>query len=110
VQLVKFSAMSGSKLGTPSLDCHAGQMTVPAVRIPFAPPAWPQPAVLRTKLLAISPILAAISDLSSGLLMGRAGAFFSEWLISLRSSGLRQFGTVLEIRMFRDAYVHVVNS
>jgi hypothetical protein len=56
-------------------------------------------------LLAISPLFVAISDLSSRPLIGRVGSFFSEWLISLRSSGLRQFGTVLEIRIFRDAYV-----
>jgi hypothetical protein len=52
----------------------------------------------------LSPVLAAVSDLSSGLLIGRGGSFFSEWLISLRSSGLRGFSTVLEIPVFREAY------
>jgi hypothetical protein len=46
------------------------------------------------------PVAAAISHLSSGLTIGRAGSFFSERPISLRSSGLCGFGTVLEIRMF----------
>jgi hypothetical protein len=54
--------------------------TVPWVRIPLSPPAWPQPAILCNRLLAISPILAAISNLSSGLLIGRVALFFSEWL------------------------------
>jgi hypothetical protein len=35
--------------------------------VPLPPPAWPQPAVLCRRLLAISPILAVISDSSSGL-------------------------------------------
>jgi hypothetical protein len=52
----------------------------------------------------LSPLLAAISDLSSGLLIGRVRLFVSEWLISLQSSGLSGFGTVLEIRVFRGAY------
>jgi hypothetical protein len=52
----------------------------------------------------LSPVLAAISNLSSGLLIGRGGLFFSDWLISLRSSGLRGLSTVLEIRVFREAY------
>src|ERR1700731_4542058 len=34
--------------------------------VPLPPPAWPQPSILCTRLSAISPILAAISDLSSG--------------------------------------------
>ena len=52
----------------------------------------------------LSPVAAAISHLSSGLLIGRDGSFFSEWPIYLRSSGLCGFGTVLEIRTFREAY------
>ena len=36
--------------------------------------------------------------------MDGVGSFFSEWLIPLRGSGLREFGTVLEIRVFRDVY------
>ena len=48
----------------------------------------------------LSPVLAVISDLSSGSLIGRARPFFSEWLNSLQSSGLRGFGTVFEIRVF----------
>ena len=51
----------------------------------------------------LSPVLAAISDLSAGLLIGKVSSFFSKWPISLRSSGLRGFGTVLEIRVFREA-------
>src|SRR5258707_7460026 len=42
--------------------------------------------------------MAAISHLSSGLPIGRAGLLFSERPVSLRSSGLHPFGTVLEIR------------
>ena len=49
----------------------------------------------------LSPITAAISHLNSGLLLGRARSLFSERPISLRSSGLRTFGTVLEIPTFR---------
>jgi len=45
----------------------------------------------------LSLALEAIFDLSSGLLIGRVGSFFSEWLISLRGSGLCGFGTALEI-------------
>jgi hypothetical protein len=52
----------------------------------------------------LSPSLAAISDLGSGLLNCIARSFFSEWLDSLPISGLRGFGTVLEIRVFRAAY------
>lgn len=52
----------------------------------------------------ISPVEAAISRLNSGLQIDRAGSLFSEWPISLWSSGLCGFGTVLEIRMFREAY------
>jgi hypothetical protein len=48
----------------------------------------------------LSPVLAAISDLSTGLLIGRGGSFFSEWLNSLWSSGLRGFSTVLKFECF----------
>jgi hypothetical protein len=41
-----------------------------------------------------------ISHLSPGLLIGMAGLSFSDRLISLWSSGLLAFGTVLEIRTF----------
>jgi hypothetical protein len=64
----------------------------------------PQPRVLCVEMLAISPVFAAISDLDSGPLNGGARPFFSEWLNSLPSSGLRGFGTVLEIPTFRRAY------
>src|SRR5258705_11959936 len=33
--------------------------TVPQVRIPLGPPAWPQPLILCARLSAIGPILAA---------------------------------------------------
>jgi hypothetical protein len=46
----------------------------------------------------LSPVSPAILNLSSGLLIGRAGLLFSERAVSLRSSGLYRFGTVLEIR------------
>jgi hypothetical protein len=49
-------------------------------------------------------VLAAISDLGPGLPDGSARPFFSEWLNSLQTSGLRGFRTVLEIRVFRAAY------
>jgi hypothetical protein len=42
--------------------------------------------------------------LNSGPPIDGVGSFFSEWLISLRGSGLRKFGTVLEIRVFQDVY------
>jgi hypothetical protein len=50
----------------------------------------------------LTPVLAAISDWSSGPPSGKIRAFFSEWLISLQSSGLCGFGTALEIRVFGD--------
>jgi hypothetical protein len=57
------------------------------------------------KLLSdLSPIAAAISHSTSGLLLGRARSLFSKRPIYLRSSGLRGFGTVLEIPTFRRAY------
>jgi hypothetical protein len=92
---------TGDRFG---LQCMVGQTAVSSVRIPIAPPAWPQPSILCTRLLAISPVLAAISDLNSGPPIDGVGSFFSEWLISLRGSGLRKFGTVLEIRVFQDVY------
>ena len=52
----------------------------------------------------LSPVTAAISHLSSGVPIGRAGLLFSERPVSLRSSGLRPFGTVLEFQMFRVTY------
>src|SRR3982074_3124301 len=52
----------------------------------------------------LSPLAAAICSLNSGPLIGKAGSFFSEWPISLRSSGLCGFDTVVEIRMFRGTY------
>ena len=52
----------------------------------------------------LSPVAVAISRLRFGLPIGRAGLLFSERPVSLRSSGPRRFGTVLEIRTFRVAY------
>jgi hypothetical protein len=52
----------------------------------------------------LSPVTVAISRLIFGLPIARAGLLFSERPVSLRSSGLRRFGTVFEIRTFRDAY------
>src|SRR5450631_136655 len=52
----------------------------------------------------LSPMVAAISHLNSGLRLGRARPIFSERPIYLRSSALRGFGTVLEIQGFRVAY------
>jgi hypothetical protein len=72
--------------------------------VPLPPPAWPKVCILRVNLWQLSPIAAAISHLSSGLLIGRARSLFSDRPISLQSSGLRRFGTVLEIRMFRETY------
>src|SRR5260221_887596 len=51
-----------------------------------------------------SPISKAISNLSSELLAGEAPNLFSERPVSLRTSGLRKFSTVLKIRLFRAAY------
>ncbi len=52
------------------------------------------------------PNIAAIFDSSSGRLYGEVTSFFSKWPISLWSSGLRGFGTGLQIRVFREAYEH----
>jgi predicted NUDIX family NTP pyrophosphohydrolase len=52
----------------------------------------------------LSPVTVTISRLSLGPPIGRAGYYFSEWAVSLRSCGLHRFGTVLEIRTFRVAY------
>jgi hypothetical protein len=54
--------------------------------------------------LQLSPATAAISHLSFGLPIGSAGLLFSEKPVCLRSSGLHQLGTVLEIRTFRVTY------
>jgi hypothetical protein len=51
----------------------------------------------------LGPIALAVSNLNSGLPTGRISLLFSEGPISLRTSGLRPFGTVLEIRSFRVA-------
>src|SRR5207244_8010649 len=40
---------------------HDCRPTLPSVRIPLGPPAWPQPLILCARLSTISPILAAIS-------------------------------------------------
>ena len=52
----------------------------------------------------LSPITAAISNLSSGLPIGRTALFFSQRPLSLRTSGLRAFDTVLEVRSSRVTY------
>jgi hypothetical protein len=57
-------------------------------------PAWVFSGRVRWQ---ISPIAAAISCLSSGLLMAALAFLFSERPVSLRSSGLRRLGMVLEI-------------
>src|SRR3984893_15155743 len=49
----------------------------------------------------LSPGAIAISNLSSGLPIGRTALFFSERPVSLRTSGLHLFGTILKIRSFR---------
>lgn len=51
-----------------------------------------------------SPEAVAISNLSFGLSTGKTALLFSEGPISLRTSGLHSFGTVLEIRSFRVTY------
>ena len=82
-------------------DGVPGEGSIP---VPLPPPACPRPCILRANFLAISPVTAAISHLSSGLLIGRVGLLFSERPVSLRSSGLHRFGTVLEIRTSRITY------
>ena len=52
----------------------------------------------------LSSVTAAISHLSPGLPLGRAGLLFSKRPVSLRSSGLYPFGTLLEIRTFGVTY------
>src|SRR3979411_1281621 len=49
----------------------------------------------------LSPVVLAISNSSSGLPTGKVALFFSEMPVSLRTSGLHPFGTVLKIRSFR---------
>src|SRR3981081_2033310 len=49
----------------------------------------------------LSPVVLAISNSSSGLPPGKVALFFSEMPVSLRTSGLHPFGTVLKIRSFR---------
>jgi hypothetical protein len=51
-----------------------------------------------------SPISVAISNLSSGLRTGRTVLLFSKKPVSLRTSVLYPFGTVLEIQSFRVTY------
>src|SRR5216683_1183620 len=76
----------------------------------FDPSSSPSASLGRSPIFSartcgeLSPVAAAISHLNSGLLIGRAGSLFSELPISLRNSGLCGFGTVLEIRIFREAY------
>jgi hypothetical protein len=71
---------------------------------PLPPAPSSKPHILRGSLWAIKPIAAAISHFSSGLLLARARSLFSERPNFLRSSGLRGFGTVLEIPTFQRAY------
>jgi hypothetical protein len=51
------------RLSTPDSCQLRGEGSIP---VPLPPPAWPEPSILCTRLLAISPVLGAISDLSSG--------------------------------------------
>jgi hypothetical protein len=93
---------AASGLGAPFSSCpcqkprrqssleYAGLRGEGSTPVPLPPPAWPEPSILSTRLLAIRPVLAAISDLNSGPLIDGVGSFFSEWLISLRGSGLRE--------------------
>jgi len=55
-------------------------------------------------LSAIKPRNSSDFGVSSGPLIDRIGSFFSISPVSLRTSGLRQRGTVLEIRMSREGY------
>jgi hypothetical protein len=88
-----------------SIACnYAGLRGEGSTPVPLPPPACPRPCILRANFLATSPVTAAISHLSSGLLIGRVGLLFSERPVSLRSSGLHRFGTILEIRTFRITY------
>ncbi len=80
------------------------QTTVSSVRIPFAPPGWPTRCFLPANFLALSPISLAVSTLGSVLVNARITLSFSEGTISLRTAGLRQFSTVLGIRLFRVTY------
>jgi hypothetical protein len=52
----------------------------------------------------LSPVTVPVSRLSYGPPIGRVGLLFSERPVSLRSSGLRRFDTVLEIPTFRVSY------
>jgi hypothetical protein len=52
----------------------------------------------------LSPVAVAFSNSSSGLTTGTTALLFSEAPVSLRTSVLRPFDTVLEIRSFRVTY------
>jgi len=74
-----------------------------SIPVPLPPPASLQPPVLCAKMLGIEPSIS--SDFCFGFRTSKRQSppFYSEWLNSLQSSGLRVFGTVLEIRVFRAA-------
>ena len=52
----------------------------------------------------LSPVTVPVSRLTYGLPIGRVGLLFSEGPVSLRSSGLHRFDTVLELPTFRVSY------
>src|SRR6266852_694673 len=76
-----------------AFDGVPGEGLIP---VPLPPPDCPTRRFLRAISVAKGPIFIAISNLSSGLLTSRIALLFSERPISLRTSGLRQFSTVLE--------------
>ena len=89
------------RLSTPDYRGLRGEGSIP---VPLPPPDCRRPRILRVNSGAIKPVTAAISHLSFGLPIGRVGLLFSERSVSLRSSGLHPFGTVLEIRTFGVTY------
>jgi hypothetical protein len=96
-----FRRTSQVRLNPPGYSGLRGEGSIP---VPLPPPAWPKPSILCARMLVIKPSTSSDSDSSFGLLIGRVRPFFSEWLVSLQSSRLCGFGTVLEFRAFRDVY------
>jgi hypothetical protein len=82
-------------------DGVPGEGSIPA---PLPPPPWPMQRFLRAVSVENGPISTAVSNSISGPLTPRIIPLFSEWPVSLLTSGLRKLSTVLDIRSFRATY------
>ena len=80
---------------------YAGLRGEGSTPVPLPPPSCFKAVFSGRTRWQLSPIAVAISNLSSGLPNGRTALLFSERSVSLRTSRLHRFGTVLEIRSFR---------